>query len=96
MKCIFIVRDVYVYGVKQGRENDKQNEDERDEEASVSKLQTLRATAATFFKLNQAIKELHCSLSNTLKGEISDACQLPRVHMKKSPQTFLTLNQWLI
>ncbi|XP_019731037.1 kinesin-like protein KIF14 isoform X1 [Hippocampus comes] len=55
--------------ITQERENDKQNEDERDEEASVSKLQTLRATAATFFKLNQAIKELHCSLSNTLKGK---------------------------
>ncbi|XP_077391428.1 kinesin-like protein KIF14 isoform X2 [Festucalex cinctus] len=51
------------------RENEPPDVEEREEEASASKLQTLRATAATLFKLNQAIRQLHCSLSNTLRGK---------------------------
>ncbi|XP_061739305.1 kinesin-like protein KIF14 [Nerophis ophidion] len=50
------------------RENDQGCVEEGEQEASVSKLQTLRATATTLFKLNQAIKQLHCCLSNILKG----------------------------
>ncbi|XP_054645283.1 kinesin-like protein KIF14 isoform X2 [Dunckerocampus dactyliophorus] len=40
-----------------------------EEDTSASKLQTLRATATTLFKLKHAIKQLHCSLSNTLTGQ---------------------------
>ncbi|XP_061636315.1 kinesin-like protein KIF14 [Phyllopteryx taeniolatus] len=50
-------------------ENNLEDGEEREEEASASKLQTLRVTAATLFNLNQAIKQLHCSLSNTLRGK---------------------------
>nr|XP_057929608.1 kinesin-like protein KIF14 [Doryrhamphus excisus] len=39
------------------------------EETSASKLQTVRATAATLFKLNHAIEQLHGSLRNTLTGK---------------------------
>ncbi|XP_061681795.1 kinesin-like protein KIF14 isoform X2 [Syngnathoides biaculeatus] len=50
-------------------ENNPENGEEREEGASASKLQTLRLTAATLFKLNQAIRQLHCSLSDSLKGK---------------------------
>ncbi|XP_077441325.1 kinesin-like protein KIF14 isoform X2 [Vanacampus margaritifer] len=51
------------------RENEPPAVEEREEEASASKLQTLRATGAALFKLNQAIRQLHCSLSITLRGK---------------------------
>ncbi|XP_057696787.1 kinesin-like protein KIF14 [Corythoichthys intestinalis] len=50
-------------------ENDQEIVEERDEEALASRLQTLRTTAATLFKLNQAIRQLQCSLSKAMKGK---------------------------
>ncbi|XP_049575745.1 kinesin-like protein KIF14 isoform X1 [Syngnathus scovelli] len=55
--------------IMQRRENDPQDVEESEDNASASKLQTLRTTAATLFNLDQAIKQLHCSLSNTLRGK---------------------------
>ncbi|XP_077463203.1 kinesin-like protein KIF14 isoform X1 [Stigmatopora argus] len=60
----------YIYCcITQEFKNDQEIVEEGGNEASDSKLQTLRNTAATLFKLNQAIRQLQCTLSNTMKGD---------------------------
>ncbi|KAI3368680.1 hypothetical protein L3Q82_025675 [Scortum barcoo] len=55
--------------IVQERETDPE---EGEEEASASHLQRLRTAATKLFQLNQAIRQLHSSLSTTLRGEASD------------------------
>lgn len=69
--CIAFFGCVYV--VTQERENDPEEVEEREEEASASNLQKLKTTATKLFQLNQAIRQLHSSLSTTLRGEVSEA-----------------------
>lgn len=62
-----------VHVVNQERQND---EEEGEEETSASNLQTLRTTASKLFQLNQAIRQLHSSLSTTLQGDGPDTHSL--------------------
>uniref|UniRef100_A0A3Q3GF49 Kinesin-like protein KIF14 n=1 Tax=Labrus bergylta TaxID=56723 RepID=A0A3Q3GF49_9LABR len=45
---------------------------EWEEEASASHLQSLTTTATKLFQLNQAMRQLHSSVSSTLQGKASD------------------------
>lgn len=59
-----------VHVFKQERETDtEQVEEVEEEEASVSHLQRLGITVTKLFQLNQAIRQLHSSLSTALRGE---------------------------
>lgn len=61
-----------VHVFKQERETDtEQVEEVEEEEASVSHLQRLGITVTKLFQLNQAIRQLHSSLSTALRGETS-------------------------
>ncbi|KAM9849329.1 kinesin-like protein KIF14 [Aulostomus maculatus] len=51
------------------RENDPEDMEDWEEESSLSNLQTLRTTATKLFQLNQAIRQLHSSLSTTLRDK---------------------------
>uniref|UniRef100_A0A3B4Z744 Kinesin-like protein KIF14 n=1 Tax=Stegastes partitus TaxID=144197 RepID=A0A3B4Z744_9TELE len=53
-------------------ESDPEEVEEGEEEASASHLQRLRATSTKLFQLNQAIRQLHSSLSTTLRDSSSD------------------------
>lgn len=67
--------------IKQERDIDLEEVEEGEEEASASILQKLRTTATKLFQLNQAIRQLHSSLSNSLRGDVSDALSL-NVYLK--------------
>ncbi|KAM7387978.1 hypothetical protein PAMP_024182 [Pampus punctatissimus] len=57
------------------RENDPEKVEggQEEEEASASNLQKLRITVTKLFQLNQAIRQLHSSLSTTLLGKDRDS-----------------------
>ncbi|KAF0042007.1 hypothetical protein F2P81_005539 [Scophthalmus maximus] len=55
------------------RESDPQEVEEAMEEASASHLKKLRTTATKLFQLNQAIRQLHSSLSAALRGKDRDS-----------------------
>ncbi|XP_070688470.1 kinesin-like protein KIF14 [Pempheris klunzingeri] len=57
------------------RETDPEEVEEEGEEgeASASHLRRLRTTATKLFQLNQAIRQLHCSLSTALRGKDRDS-----------------------
>ncbi|XP_062279792.1 kinesin-like protein KIF14 [Scomber scombrus] len=55
------------------RDIDLEEVEEGEEDASASNLQKLRTTATKLFQLNQAIKELHSSLSTSLRGKDRDS-----------------------
>uniref|UniRef100_A0A3B4YVK5 Kinesin-like protein KIF14 n=1 Tax=Seriola lalandi dorsalis TaxID=1841481 RepID=A0A3B4YVK5_SERLL len=57
---------------KQERESNPEEVEEGAEEVSASHLKKLRTTATKLFQLNQAIRQLHSSLSTALRGEASD------------------------
>uniref|UniRef100_A0A8D3BID9 Kinesin-like protein KIF14 n=1 Tax=Scophthalmus maximus TaxID=52904 RepID=A0A8D3BID9_SCOMX len=56
----------------QERESDPQEVEEAMEEASASHLKKLRTTATKLFQLNQAIRQLHSSLSAALRDRDSN------------------------
>lgn len=57
---------------KQERESEPQVE-EGEEDALASLLQKLRTTSTKLFQLNQAIRQLHSSLSTALRGKAFDS-----------------------
>uniref|UniRef100_A0A3B4TV24 Kinesin-like protein KIF14 n=1 Tax=Seriola dumerili TaxID=41447 RepID=A0A3B4TV24_SERDU len=57
---------------KQEGESNPEEVEEGAEEVSASHLKKLRTTATKLFQLNQAIRQLHSSLSTALRGEASD------------------------
>ncbi|XP_044218088.1 kinesin-like protein KIF14 [Thunnus albacares] len=60
----------YMYCHVTEKENDLE---EGEEDASASNWQKLRTTATMLFQLNQAIRQLHSSLSTTLRGKDRDS-----------------------
>ncbi|XP_026201774.1 kinesin-like protein KIF14 [Anabas testudineus] len=54
------------------RESDLEEVEEGEEEASASHLQRLRNTSTKLFQLNQAVRQLHSSLSAALQGKDGD------------------------
>lgn len=73
--CLFVLSCIHFLDVhvQQEKENDLE---EGEEDASASNLQKLRTTATMLFQLNQAIRQLHSSLSTTLRGEVSDVLKM--------------------
>lgn len=57
---------------KQERESEPQEVEEGEEDALASLLQKLRTTSTKLFQLNQAIRQLHSSLSTALRGKAFD------------------------
>ncbi|XP_033476758.2 kinesin-like protein KIF14 [Epinephelus lanceolatus] len=55
------------------RETDPKEVEEGEEEASASHLQRLRTAATKLFQLNQAIRQLHSSLSTALRAKDRDS-----------------------
>lgn len=68
-----------VHVLKQERETDPE---EGEEEAPASHLHSLRTTASKLFQLNQAIRQLHSSLSAALRGEAYET-HSPHVEQKR-------------
>ncbi|KAG7217538.1 hypothetical protein INR49_021465, partial [Caranx melampygus] len=62
------------------RESDPEEVEEVSEETSASHLKKLRTTATKLFELNQAIRQLHSSLSTTLRGYTHPSALQPPLH----------------
>lgn len=79
MSCLFAVLlslCVSANVCKQERESEPQEAEEGEEDALALLLQKLRTTSTKLFQLNQAIRQLHSSLSTALRGKAFDSqCQ---------------------
>lgn len=65
----------YMYCHISERESEPQEVEEGEEDALASHLQKLRTTSTKLFQLNQAIRQLHSSLSTALRGKDFKSCR---------------------
>uniref|UniRef100_UPI0037E9B30F kinesin-like protein KIF14 n=1 Tax=Semicossyphus pulcher TaxID=241346 RepID=UPI0037E9B30F len=59
--------------ITERRADPEEEEEEEEEGASASNLQRLRTAATKLFQLNQAIRQLHSSVSTALRGKDGDS-----------------------